>query len=109
MTRKMIKAGLTAMTAVILLLAMSPIANAAQGGWDRDHYWMKIGAGELRKNHGVSFNPCMRALEATRSPSQAAGACWRMSGFVDMQARRQPNAHGYWAELRGDVVNHGTW
>jgi len=84
-----------------VLASVAPqTAQAYEGGWDRDHGWMKITAGEIAQ--GATYALCMRATSG-----RAAGGCrW----LADRARQFVGRSHGVWAEVYWyGRVNVGTW
>ncbi|MFD5827596.1 hypothetical protein [Lentzea sp. NPDC060358] len=79
------------------------IGVLAQGGFDRDHWWIKISKAEVI---AIGANAVCRAVFRTAGgvvcPPIVAAVNWLVAQF--------PNAGGFWAELyTNGRVRAGTW
>lgn len=104
--RKTIKAGSVAVATAALLLAGSVTANAAQGGRDGDHYWIKVSANEASAGPGGFNNACYRINGLGRNAS-----CAHLTPLLEAQKRAHPRANGYWAEwyYQSGRTRSGVW
>ena len=118
-TRRVVAAFLTTAAAVLVLGAVSPSsdsgllaqlspqpAEAYQGGWDRDHWWIKVTRGEVAS--GAVSAVCWYFV---RIPARSY-ICTPLS----VTAKRIiGGASGFWAEIyppkgwRPAYVRVGTW
>jgi hypothetical protein len=74
-------------------------AQAFEGGWDRDHAWIKVTAGEIAQ--GATYGLCLRVTSG-----RFANICSYLAG----RARQiVGGSHGVWAEVYWNRVNIGTW
>ncbi len=74
-----------------------------QGGFDRDHWWVKISKTELISiGAAVVCRAVLGAISWFACPPIVAALNWALSMW--------PNAGGYWAELyTNGTVRAGTW
>jgi hypothetical protein len=111
MPRHIVKALMAGIVGVVVALSVAAPANAAQGGFDRDHYWFKIGHAEMRGVAGQVNGICVQVVHDL-------GACYQLTSgvqaeFDGSQVGNSPR-HGYWAEWypnRQGVqsLRHGYW
>jgi hypothetical protein len=83
---------------VVASLAPQPAA-AFEGGWDRDHAWIKVTAGEVAQ--GATYGLCLRVT---------SGRFANICSYVANRAQQiVGGSHGVWAEVYWNHVNIGTW
>lgn len=74
------------------------VAEAYQGGWDRDHWWIKVTRGEVAA--GAVTVICLRFV-----PSQIA-----CRSVAQVAKRIIGGKRGFWAEVyRTGRIRAGTW
>ncbi len=111
MNRKATKGVLVSGVTACLLVAGTGVADAAQGGRDGDHFWMKISKTEFRQNGSQADKPCVRALPATMAPGPSRDACRALAFWVERAAAWNPCANGYWSEWypKSGKTRAGAW
>ena len=83
----------------VLASVAPPAAEAFQGGWDRDHFWIKVTAGEIAQ--GATYALCLRVT---------GNRFGNMCSYLATRARQiVGRSHGVWAEVYWNRVNVGTW
>lgn len=83
-----------------VLASVAPTnAQAFQGGWDRDHAWVKVTRGEIAQ--GLTYALCMR-VTYNRFGSMCSHLATRAKQIIGSR-------HGVWAEVYWNRVNMGTW
>ena len=95
MMRKLITGALAA-SALASGIALAAPANAqADGGWDRDHAWLKIPASDLQR-----MNVDQWCNTAVRIPANTpgSGACNHLVVSIVGYKLTHKNVGGYWAE-----------
>jgi hypothetical protein len=91
-------------------LVLAAPAHAAQGGWDRDHAWIKISRAESVKPNGKGgFDQRFSGCPGISDRNQ----CNRLILGVQREFLANParNVGGYWAEYfpKGDRLRSGVW
>lgn len=77
-------------------------AEAFQGGWDRDHWWIKVTRGEVVG--GLVTGICLRYV---RLPVAGSYVCRSVGSLAN---RMIGGSQGFWAEIyRTGAVRAGTW
>jgi hypothetical protein len=111
MSRHVVKALMAGIVGVGVAVSLAAPANAAQGGWDRDHAWIKVGYKEaVRPNNTGGHNFVYNG----GCPGIADGnQCNKLSQGISREFLASPNrvVGGYWAEYYPKTGNlrSGIW